>query len=155
MHFVHVFSWIWLIWKYTYVAQCQKKHLICFFVSQINQISLSLIYSLSCFLARVSLPPMSTPPCCYYNELQQRRKSSHCLSAQSPDRDYGSRYHSSSSLSKYRVSLGEKAPSTSNLLVPPHASNQRRHSIGERLAAVLHIGQSPEGKWKGHHKDSF
>ena len=60
-----------------------------------------------------------------------------------------------SSLSKYKVSLGEKAPSASNLLVPPHASNQRRHSIGERLAAALHIGQSPEAKWKGHHKDSF
>ncbi len=121
-----------------------------------KKISLSLLFTdFRDFLARVSLPPMSTPPCCYYNELQQRRKSSHCLSAQSPDRDYGSRYHSSSSLSKYKVSLGEKAPSASNLLVPPHASNQRRHSIGERLAAALHIGQSPDGKWKGHHKDSF
>jgi hypothetical protein len=76
------------------------------------------------------------------------------LSAQSPERDYGSRYHSSSSLYKYQCSLGKKAPSASNLLLPPHASNQRRHSIGERLAAALHIGQSPDAKWKNHHKES-
>lgn len=75
----------------------------------------------------LTLDAISTPPCCY-NE--KRRKSSNCLSAQSPDMDL-SRYHSASSLSKYQTS-------SSNLLVPPNQS-KRRHSIGERLAAALHL----------------
>ena len=61
-------------------------------------LSLSLLFFTLLYPMRLAL--ISTPPCCYYDK---RRKSSNCLSstAQSPDWDFGSKYHSSSSLSKY------------------------------------------------------
>jgi len=50
MHLVHVFSWIWLIWKYTYVAQCQKKAFDMFFCKS-NQSNISLSYLLTFLLS--------------------------------------------------------------------------------------------------------